>query len=151
MQRINALGGILLSIHYQFDLCQYSTQMNGLMRTLAVMAFALPLSSHVLSAEIFPAQVVGVVDGDTLRVFRDGKRVKVRLYGIDCPEKSQKYGKEARQLAHRLAYGRMVFVENHGKDRYGRIIGSMTLPTGNLLSRELVGADACWWYRRPPG
>jgi endonuclease YncB( thermonuclease family) len=90
-----------------------------------------------------------VVDGDTLRVSRkEGGTLKVRLYGIDCPEKKQRYGKEARQLAQRLAYGRVVLIESRGKGRYGRIIGKVTLPSGKLLSEQLVGTGACWWYRR---
>jgi len=106
-------------------------------------------ASHALAAESFPARVVGVVDGDTLRVSRkEGGAVKVRLYGIDCPEKKQRYGKEARQLTRRLAYGRIVRVESRGKGRYGRTIGRVTLHSGKLLSQELVGAGACWWYRR---
>ena len=107
------------------------------------------LASHVLAADTFPARVMGVVDGDTLRVIRmEGGTIKVRLFGIDCPEKKQRYGKEARQLARRLAYGRVVRVESRGKDRYGRTIGNVTLPSGKNLNHELVKAGACWWYRR---
>ncbi len=51
---------------------------------------------HGLAAETFPARVMGVVDGDTLRVSRkEGGTLKVRLYGIDCPEKGQRYEKGA--------------------------------------------------------
>jgi endonuclease YncB( thermonuclease family) len=104
---------------------------------------------HAMAAETFPARVVGVVDGDTLRVsLKEGGTVKVRFYGIDCPEKGQRYGKEARRLARRLSYGRVVLIESRGKGRYGRTIGRVTLPSGKRLSRELVGAGACWWYRR---
>jgi endonuclease YncB( thermonuclease family) len=119
------------------------------MRTLSVIAFVLPLSSHALAAETFPARVVGVVDGDTLGVSRkEGGTLKVRLYGIDCPEKKQRYGKEARRLAHRLSYGRIVLIESHGKYRYGRTIRKVILPGGKNLNLELVRAGACWWYRR---
>ena len=92
---------------------------------------------------------MGVVDGDTLRVSRrEGGTVKVRLYGIDCPEKKQRCGKEARRLAHRLSYGRVVLIESRGKGRYGRTIGNVILPVGRNLNHELVKAGACWWYRR---
>ncbi len=80
------------------------------MKHFLLIAFILPLASHALAAETFTAHVVGVLDGDTLRVIRrEGGTIKVRLYGIDCPEKGQRYGKEARRLAHRLSYGRVVF------------------------------------------
>ena len=81
-------------------------------------ALILLMASPTRAAETFPARVVGVVDGDTLRVNRkEGGKVKVRLYGIDCPEKAQKYGKEARRLARRLSYGRVVLIESRGKGR----------------------------------
>ncbi len=57
-------------------------------------------------------------------------------------------GKEARRLARRLSYGRVVFIESRGKGHYGRIIGSVTLPGGKNLNHELVGNGACWWYRK---
>jgi endonuclease YncB( thermonuclease family) len=92
---------------------------------------------------------VGVVDGDTLRVSRrEGGTLKVRLFGIDCPEKKQRYGKEARRLARRLSYGRVVLIESRGKGRYGRTIGNVILPGGKNLHHELVSAGACWWYPR---
>ena len=118
---------------------------------LAAVLFSLLLLAvpHALASETFPARVVGVVDGDTLKVSRkEGRTLKVRLYGIDCPEKKQRYGKEAPRLAHRLSYGRVVLIESRGKGRYGRTIGRVILPGGKNLNHELVRAGACWWYRR---
>ena len=48
----------------------------------------------------------------------------------------------------KLAYVRVVSIESRGQDRYGRIIARVRLPSGKLLSRELVGAGVCWWFRR---
>ena len=74
-----------------------------------IFTLLLLMAPHAHAAESFPAHVVGVVDGDTLRVIRrEGGTIKVRLFGIDCPEKGQRHGKEARRLAHRLSYGRVV-------------------------------------------
>ena len=114
-----------------------------------VFALFLLAAPHAHAAETFPARVLGVVDGDTLRISRkEGETVKVRLYGIDCPEKGQRHGKEARRLAHRLSYGRVVLIESRGKERYGRTIGNVILPGGKNLNHELVRDGACWWYRR---
>ena len=110
-----------------------------LMRILPIIAFVLSLASHSLGAETFLARIVGVLDGDTLRVSRrEGGTVKVRLFGIDCPEKGQRHGKEARQLARRLSYGRVALIESRGEGRYGRTIGNGTLPGGKNLNHELV-------------
>jgi micrococcal nuclease len=99
-------------------------------------------------AEQFSGRVVGVIDGDTIRVKHNLKSVKVRLYGVDCPEIKQAGGKAARALVRRLAFGRVLLIESKGKDRYKRIIGRVFLLSGNMLSRELVKAGKCWWYQK---
>jgi endonuclease YncB( thermonuclease family) len=112
----------------------------------AFLIVLLPLSAQ---SEEFSGRVVGVIDGDTLRVSSaEGKSVRVRLYGIDCPEKDQEYGNEARRLALKLAHGKVVLIKSRGLGRYGRTIGDVILPGGQNLNRELVRAGACWWYRR---
>ena len=103
------------------------------------------VSAH---AAQFAGRVVGVIDGDTIRITHNLKSVKVRLYGVDCPEIKQTGGKAARALARRLAFGRVLLIESKGKDRYKRIIGRVYLLSGNTLSRELVKAGKCWWYRK---
>jgi endonuclease YncB( thermonuclease family) len=108
--------------------------------------FIAPISAS--AAETFYGRVVGVIDGDTIRITRNLKSVKVRLYGVDCPEIKQAGGKEARALVRRLAFGRVLLIESKGKDRYKRIIGRVYLLSGNTLSRELVKAGKCWWYRK---
>ncbi len=124
-------------------------RMKRLILETVLISIILLIAPHALAAKPFPARVVGVVDGDTLRVSRkEGGTVKVRLYGIDCPERNQEHGKEARRLTVKLAYGRVVFVEKRGKYPYGGIIGRMSLPSGKFLSRALVRDGACWWYKR---
>jgi endonuclease YncB( thermonuclease family) len=85
---------------------RYSSCMTG------AFAIALAFSSSVLAAqaEMIAGRIVGVTDGDTLRVYHEGKLLRVRLYGIDCPEMKQAGGKEARALARRLAYGRVLLI-----------------------------------------
>jgi len=58
---------------------------------LCILFFTVPVTCHAWSGK-----VVHVADGDTVTVERDGKRVKVRLYGIDTPEKSQWYGQNVK-------------------------------------------------------
>ena len=111
-----------------------------------ILILAMPISA---SAEQFIARVFGVHDGDSLRVKIDGGRsMRVRLYGVDCPEIKQAGGKAARALVRRLAFGRVLLIESKGKDRYKRVVGRVYLLSGNTLSRELVKAGRCWWYRK---
>jgi micrococcal nuclease len=61
--------------------------------------------------DIFTAKVIGVTDGDTITVLRDKTPVKVRLEGIDCPEKKQAFGQRA------LESKRELRTENEGAFR----------------------------------
>jgi endonuclease YncB( thermonuclease family) len=96
----------------------------------------------------FAGKVVRVLDGDTIEVLRDGAAVRVRLAGIDCPEKAQPFGKRAKQRAIELAAGHEVGVEILDVDRYGRGVGEITLPDGGSLNARLVGDGLAWWYRQ---
>ncbi len=63
-------------------------------------SFAL-LTSQTLAAD-FSGRVVGVSDGDTITVLHNGKGERIRLHGIDCPEKRQAFGKRAKQFTWQL-------------------------------------------------
>lgn len=99
----------------------------------------------------FRGTVVGVSDGDTLTVLHDRRPEKVRLHGIDAPEKGQPFGERAKQVTAEAAFGREVTVRSTGHDRYGRLVAEVFLPDGRHLNRELVRAGYAWWYRRYSG
>ena len=100
----------------------------------------------VFGAE-FEGKVVRVLDGDTVEVLHEGSPERIRLNGIDCPEKSQAFGQRAKQFTSSLCFGKVVRVEDHGKDRYGRTIGEV-FADGKDVNRELVRAGLAWWYRK---
>jgi endonuclease YncB( thermonuclease family) len=91
---------------------------------------------------------VGVSDGDTIKVMREGRTVKVRLHGIDCPEKKQPYGTKAKRFTSDRAFRNEVTVYVKDTDRYGRIVGEVILPGGLSLNKELVYFGLAWWYRK---
>ncbi|MEQ1844002.1 MAG: thermonuclease family protein [Nitrospira sp.] len=101
-----------------------------------------------VSAENISGHVVSVLDGDTLEVLNSGHPERIRLSGIDCPEKRQAYGQKAKQVASALAFGKEVTVQTHGKDKYKRIIGDVILEDGTNVNHELVKQGWCWWYRK---
>jgi micrococcal nuclease len=96
----------------------------------------------------FSGEVIGVIDGDTIDVFHDGKSERVRLQGIDAPEKGQAFGKASKQTASELAFGEDVAVVEHGRDKYGRTLGEVILPDDRSLSREMVRKGHAWQYRK---
>ncbi len=76
----------------------------------------------VLPAPGVPAQVVGVTDGDTITAIVDGRQIKVRLNGIDAPEKKQAFGNASKHALSVLSFGQRVSIVLLGKDRWGTMI-----------------------------
>ena len=96
----------------------------------------------------FSGLVVSVLDGDTLEVLNGHHAERIRLSGIDCPEKGQAYGNNAKQAASALVFGRDVTLQTHGQDKYNRTLADVLLPDGTNLNQELVKQGWCWWYRK---
>lgn len=99
-------------------------------------------------AKSFSGKVVKVSDGDTIQVMHEGKAEKIRLAGIDCPEKNQAFGQAAKRFSLDLAAQKIVTVKVETTDRYGRTVGEVILPDDRSLNRELVRAGYAWWYRK---
>ncbi len=96
----------------------------------------------------FTGEVVGVLDGDTIEVLHNGKAERIRLYGIDCPEKGQPFGNNAKQATSALVFAQRVTLEIHGKDKYRRILAEVLLADGSNVNHALVKDGWCWWYRK---
>ncbi len=121
---------------------------------IRVLPAILVLWSSLVLADI-EGRVVGVADGDTITVLAGKTQHKVRLSGIDAPEKSQPYGNASKQSLSDLVYGKEARVETTKKDRYGRDIGKVwvqpvSCPTcGKTLDANLtqLTVGMAWWYR----
>ena len=112
------------------------------------------LSLVILIFILYPAttiawsgKCVAVTDGDTIKVMHEGKAEKIRLYGIDCPEKKQPFGKKAKSFASDLVYKRIVEIKALNKDRYGRTIAWVYV-NDTCLNEELLKAGLAWHYKR---
>lgn len=92
-------------------------------------------------------KVVGISDGDTIKVIHNGEQVKIRLYGIDTPEKKQAHGKAAKRFTVTLVEGKEVVVDPVAKDRYRRTVGLVRVDN-KLVNEEIVRAGYGWVYRR---
>jgi len=100
-----------------------------------------------VNAADFSGPVVSVIDGDTIEVLHNNRAERIRLNGIDCPEKGQAYGKKAKQAASELVFGKVVTLQTNGKDKYGRTIADVLLPDGTNVNHELVKEGWCCWYQ----
>src|ERR1700730_8669021 len=101
-----------------------------------------------LYAEDFTGKVVGITDGDTIRVMHNGAPERIRLWGIDCPESKQPFGTRPKQFTGDLAFGKTVMVRVRDIDRYKRTLAEIILPDGRNLNQELVRAGFAWWYQQ---
>lgn len=107
----------------------------------AFLALATPCRS-----EIFTAKAVSVTDGDTITVLHDDNEKVIRLNGIDCPEKSQAYGKKAKKFTSDRVMDEVITVDAKDVDRDGRTIGNVLLADGTNLNRALVQEGLAWWF-----
>jgi endonuclease YncB( thermonuclease family) len=112
-----------------------------------VLTLLLTLVSSLSIADTLTGRVVGVADGDTLTVLDSNRRQhKIRLAGIDAPEKAQAFGDRSKTRLSLLTFNKMVTVEWSKTDRYGRVVGKVML--GNLdINLEQIKSGMAWWYR----
>jgi endonuclease YncB( thermonuclease family) len=92
-------------------------------------------------------RVVRIADGDTISVLdKNNTQYKVRLHGIDTPERDQRYGKQAWDALSTMVAGKSVGVVVLGKDSYGRTDGTV-YQGGRNINLAMVAAGHAWWYR----
>jgi endonuclease YncB( thermonuclease family) len=109
---------------------------------LGSIALALPLAAL---ADL-SGRVVAVHDGDTLTVSSQGKKVRVRLDGIDAPELEQRYGKSSRSALSRLCRGKQANVDERGNNEEGLVLASVTC-AGVDANAEQVKQGLAWVFR----
>jgi endonuclease YncB( thermonuclease family) len=99
------------------------------------------------SSLAFEARVVSVADGDTITVLdADNTQIRIRLYGIDCPERRQPFGNRARQATADAVMGKTVNVHPIETDRYGRTVAVVAAPGREMLNSWLVKEGLAWVY-----
>ena len=103
-------------------------------------AILLPLYLFALSGK-----VISTHDGDTITILQNKEQTKVRLYGIDAPEKKQDYGQKSKQFLASLIAGQMVEVEPKGKDKYKRTLGTIYYK-GQDINAQMVLNGYAWAY-----
>jgi len=97
--------------------------------------------------------VITVHQGDTFTIQSappNEKLYKVRLSNIDTPEIRQPFGLQAKTFTTNRILGKEIQVKYHMIDFYGRLVGSVVLPQGEVLNEELVRAGLAWHYRVIP-
>jgi endonuclease YncB( thermonuclease family) len=115
---------------------------------IAALLAILVCPASLVGGERFSGQVVGVIDGDTIDVLHNAQSERVRLNGIDCPEKGQAFGKKAKQFTLNLVFGKQVTVKPLRRDRHGRMVADVLLSDGTNVSQQLVKEGLAWWFKK---
>lgn len=134
---------------------RHSAVRHSLFLLLAWLAF----SGNAACAQILEGVVTGIADGDTLYVLDAGRKShKIRLLGIDAPERGQAFGERSKQSLAKLAYRQQVSVDWQGRDTYGRILGRVRVAAadcrqGNCpktvdANLEQVRLGLAWWNKK---
>ena len=112
-----------------------------------LLIFILFLSNFV-HAKTLEGLVVGVADGDTITVLDQQKNTyKIRLQGIDAPEKKQAFGEKSKQSLHDLVHSKQVRIEYDKEDKYGRIVGKVTIGDLDICLQQL-SLGLAWHYKK---
>ena len=111
---------------------------------VAILFSAVSLAIH---AEVLVGTVVGVSDGDTITVVdADRTEHKVRLMGIDAPEKSQDFGAASKQALSNYIYQREVIVDYKKIDKYKRKVGKVILDKQDICL-AMISDGMAWHYK----
>jgi endonuclease YncB( thermonuclease family) len=93
-------------------------------------------------------QVVGISDEDTFTIVTDkNEQKKIRLYGIDSPEKGQPFGSNAKQALAVLIFKKKVRIQIEDTDPYGRIVAIVYNDTGQCINEMMLQSGLAWHYK----
>jgi micrococcal nuclease len=111
---------------------------------LRLRTLALVFVTQVSFAQLV-GKVVSVADGDTFTMLINNERIRIRLHGIDCPEKGQDFSNVAKEFLSNYVFGKTVSVNEMDVDRYGRTIGMVVVDSVNV-NEKLLEAGLAWHY-----
>lgn len=118
--------------------------MNTRYLIIALLLFGLNAQAQVAN---LTGKVVAVADGDTFTLLVNGNRQqKIRLHGVDCPEKRQDFGQVAKDFTSKQVFGKTITVKPTDIDRYGRTIAIVLLPDQVSLNELLLKNGLAWHY-----
>ena len=116
------------------------------MRLLFLLLLA--VSSLTAWADVLEGRVVGIADGDTLTLLDANRQQhRIRLAGIDAPEKGQPFGQRSKQHLADLAFGKDAMADCYKTDRYGRDVCNVYV-NGKDVGLAQLDAGLAWWYRK---
>lgn len=103
------------------------------------------------NADVLLGRVVGIADGDTITVLDNtNTQHKIRLGGIDAPEKRQAFGNVSKKSLSDMVFNQQVNIEWHKEDRYGRKVGKVLINEKDI-NLEQIKRGMAWYYKKYKG
>ena len=120
--------------------------MKNVLKIVILILLVFQISCGVVSEEY---TVKYISDGDTITVTNNktNKKVKVRLFGIDAPEATQKYGLASKEYLMSLTKNKSIIVKGNTYDKYGRLLGTIYVD-GININETMVQTGNAWWYEK---
>ncbi len=119
----------------------YKTKLTTLLLCLTAL-----VSTNIL-ADV-TGRVVGITDGDTATVLDSSRtQYKVRLAGIDAPEKKQPFGQKSKEALSDCAYDKTATIVGDKQDRYGRLVGKVMVSGVDCNLRQ-INLGLAWHYKK---
>ena len=118
----------------------------------AFFSFSCPYTSkqpvNPATRDTISGKVVRIIDGDTFELLTAAQvNERIRLHGIDCPERSQPFSRKAKDHLEALVAGKTVSIIRMDKDRYNRTIAMVYIGTTNV-NESMLRAGYAWHFRR---
>lgn len=111
-----------------------------------ILATMLAFATASAQAQLY--RVVGISDGDTIKVLSaDKQQIKCRLFGIDAPESRQSFGQASKKCLSDMVFGKDVKVEILDQDQYGRSVCRIIL-NGVDVNKVQLQRGFAWFYAR---
>ena len=113
-----------------------------------ILASILAFNTLTCLADQLQGKVIKVTDGDTVNVLTSYNQThKIRLSGIDAPEKSQAFGNKSKIALADEIYGKTVTVEFNKHDKYQRIVGKVIF-NGKDVNLNQIKRGLAWHYKK---
>lgn len=110
--------------------------------------FFIPIKAPNNIPQKFTGKVIKIVDGDTFDVLTDNKEtVRIRMNGIDCPERKQAYYQVCKDMLSAFIFGKNVVLISNSKDRYRRVLADVYFENRNI-NLLMIQKGFAWHYKK---
>ncbi len=112
---------------------------------LCLVYFGLPATLFAKKEKVIKAEVIKVIDGDSIKVQSAKEKIEIRLYGIDAPEYDQPFAAHSKKYVKKKLQGKNVEIVPVDTDRYGRLV-AIVRRGDKIINEQLLDQGLAWYY-----